>query len=175
MCSAARATDGFSRCFRPKATGRILARWTDSTLAATVPADQSLPPNLDDRRTRIAELLEPVVGSVLQNPTRGDFLLPNAKRYGSFLKEWGAIYERFGVPGELGLSQAVIESGLSGTRRSEARAIGFCQWLPANWKRLNQLAPAVIEGNNQTTQAPYCAAYLEHPRHEIRLVHSGAV
>jgi len=32
--------------------------------------------------------------------------------------------------------------------------------LPANWKRLNNLAPAVIEGGNQTTQAPYCAAYL---------------
>jgi hypothetical protein len=134
--------------------------WTDSALAATVPVDEPLPSKLDDRRTRIAELLEPVVGTVLQNPTRGDFLLPNAKRYGSFLKEWAAIYERFGVPGELGLAQAVIESGLSGTRRSEARAIGFCQWLPANWKRLNQLAPAVIEGNNQTTQAPYCAAYL---------------
>jgi len=136
------------------------AVWTDPALAAVIPTDQALPATLDDRRTRIAELLEPVVGSVLHNPTRGDFLLPNAKRYGSFLEEWGAIYERFGVPAELGLAQAVIESGLSGTRRSEARAIGFCQWLPANWKRLNHLAPAVIEGNNQTTQAPYCAAYL---------------
>ena len=136
------------------------AVWTDSALAAVVPGDQALPSSLDDRRTRIAELLEPVVGTVLHNPTRGDFLLPNAKRYGSFLQEWGAIYERFGVPAELGLAQAVIESGLSGTRRSEARAIGFCQWLPANWKRLNKLSPAVIEGNNQTTQAPYCAAYL---------------
>ena len=136
------------------------AVWTDPALAAVIPTDQALPSNLDDRRTRIAELLEPVVGSVLQNPTRGDFLLPNAKRYGSFLQEWGAIYERFGVPAELGLAQAVLESGLAGDRRSEARATGFCQWLPANWKRLNKLAPAVLEANNQTTQAPYCAAYL---------------
>ena len=83
-----------------------------------------------------------------------------ARRYGSFLQEWASIYERVGVPAELGLAQAIIESGLSGTRRSEARAVGFCQWLPANWKRLNKLAPAVIEGTNQTTQAPYCAAYL---------------
>ena len=74
--------------------------------------------------------------------------------------EWGRIYERFGVPAEIGLAQAAIESGLSGTRKSEARAIGFCQWLQANWKQLNRLAPAVIEGANQTTQAPYCAAYL---------------
>jgi hypothetical protein len=133
--------------------------WQDPALAAVV-ASEPMPSKLDDRRARVAEWLEPVVGAVLHNPTRGDFLLPNARRYGSFLQEWGAIYERFGVPAELGLAQAVIESGLSGDRRSEARAIGFCQWLPANWKRLNRLAPAEIEGNNQTTQAPYCAAYL---------------
>jgi hypothetical protein len=101
-----------------------------------------------------------MVGPVLHNPTRGQFLLPNARRYGRFLDEWGAIYERFGVPAEIGLAQAAIESGLNGTRRSEARAIGFCQWLLANWRRLNTLAPAEIEGHNQTTQAPYCAAYL---------------
>lgn len=136
------------------------AAWKDSALAAVVVASQPLPSRLDDRRTRVTEWLEPAVGPVLHNPTRGNFLRPNAQRYGRFLGEWGAIYERFGVPAELGLAQAVIESGLSGTRRSEARAVGFCQWLPANWKRLNRLAPAVIEGHNQTTQAPYCAAYL---------------
>jgi hypothetical protein len=32
--------------------------------------------------------------------------------------------------------------------------------MPANWRQLNRLAPSVIEVNNQTTQAPYCAAYL---------------
>ena len=134
--------------------------WTDPALADAVVVDTPLPSGLDDRREEMAERLEPVVGPVLHNPTRGDFLLPNARLYGSFLREWGAIYERFGVPAELGLAQAVVESGLNGTRKSEARAIGFCQWLPANWKRLNKLAPAVIEGGNQTTQAPYCAAYL---------------
>jgi hypothetical protein len=64
------------------------------------------------------------------------------------------------VPAALGLAQAVVESGLSGTVNSEARAIGFCQWLPANWKRLSRLSPHVIESKNQTTQAAYCAAYL---------------
>jgi hypothetical protein len=132
---------------------------TDPAVAAVL-AGVSLPSNPDDRRARIVELLEPVVGSLLHNPTRGDFLLPSARRYGVFLKEWGAIYERFGVPAEIGLAQAIIESGLSGDRRSEARAVGFCQWLQSNWKHLNRLAPAVIEANNQTTQAPYCAAYL---------------
>jgi hypothetical protein len=135
------------------------AAFTDSALTAVV-NDQPLPSRLDDRRARMTEWLEPIVGPVLHNPTRGDFLRPNAQRYGRFLQEWGAIYERFGVPAELGLAQAVVESGLSGTRRSEARAVGFCQWLLTNWKRLNRIAPAVIEGNNQTTQAPYCAAYL---------------
>ena len=85
---------------------------------------------------------------------------PNARRYGAFLGEWGAIYERFGVPSDIGLAQVILESGLSAQRRSEANAIGFCQWLQKNWKRLNHISPTPIEGKNQTTQAPYCAAYL---------------
>jgi len=70
------------------------------------------------------------------------------------------IYERFGVPAEVGLAQAILESGLDGRARSRARALGFCQWLSRNWDYLNRLAPNVIEAYNQTTQAPYCAAYL---------------
>ena len=97
---------------------------------------------------------------VLHNQTRGLSLQRNARRYGAFLSEWGAIYERFAVPAEIGLAQAIVESGLSGTVRSRARAIGFCQWLQRNWNRLKVLAPNVIEAQNQTTQAPYCAAYL---------------
>jgi hypothetical protein len=135
------------------------AIWIDPTLSASLKG-QPLPSRLDDRRDRVAEILEPIAGPVLHNPTRGNFLLPNVPRYGRFLEEWAAIYERFAVPPEIGLAQVILESGLSGTRRSEARAIGFCQWLLANWKRLNQLAPDAIEGYNQTTQAPYCAAHL---------------
>ena len=71
-------------------------------------------------------LLKPVVGPVVRNPTRGRFLSPHADRYGRFLSEWGAIYERFVVPVEIGLSQAIIESGLNGRARSSARALGFC-------------------------------------------------
>lgn len=152
-------TDGRLLAVFPSKGDWGTGKWTDSGLAFA--ADMSsLPVRLDDRRTRMAEWLEPVVGPVLHNPTRGDFLQPNAERYGRFIGEWSAIYERFGVPAELGLAQALIESGLNGTRKSEARAIGFCQWLPANWKQLNRLSPAVIEAGNQTTQASYCAAYL---------------
>ncbi len=135
------------------------ADWKDPGLAHLLD-EVKLARKLDDRRDQVAERLAAMVGPVVHNPTRGQFLLPNARRYGRFLDEWGAIYERFGVPAEIGLAQAAIESGLNGTRRSEARAIGFCQWLLANWRRLNALAPAEIEGYNQTTQAPYCAAYL---------------
>ena len=108
----------------------------------------------------MARLLEAATGPVLNNSTRGDALLPNARRYGAFLAEWGAIYERFGVPADIGLAQVILESGLNGTRRSEANAVGFCQWLQRNWKRLNHFSSTPIEGKNQTTQAPYCAAYL---------------
>ena len=64
--------------------------------------------------TRWRCLLERVVGPVLHNSTRGDALPPNARRYGRSSREWGAIYERFGVPADIGLAQVILESGLSG-------------------------------------------------------------
>jgi hypothetical protein len=161
-----------SIAFGSERTGRLLvtfptkgdwtrdAVWEDPSLASALEGVK-LPVDLDRRRDEVARLLESRVGPVVHNPTRGLFLLPNAQRYGAFLREWATIYERFGVPAEIGLSQALVESGFSGTVRSRARAIGFCQWLQVNWNRLKRLsAPQVIEGYNQTTQAPYCAAYL---------------
>jgi hypothetical protein len=38
--------------------------------------------------------------------------------------------------------------------------VGFCQFLRRNWARLDRLSTQRIEPFNQTTQAPYCAAYL---------------
>jgi Transglycosylase SLT domain len=135
------------------------ATWSDPAIARTLDG-QRLAPKLRERREQVALLLEGAAGPVLNNSTRGDALLPNARRYGPFLGEWGAIYERFGVPADIGLAQVIFESGLNPTRRSEANAVGFCQWLQRNWKRLNNFSPTPIEGRNQTTQAPYCAAYL---------------
>jgi hypothetical protein len=135
------------------------ARWEDPSFSGTLRGVR-LDAALGDRRDQVASLLEPSAGRILHNATRGNFLLPNARRYGGFLDEWGAIYERFGVPAEIGLAQAILESGLNGRIQSEAKALGFCQWLPQNWERLRRLAHHTIEGYNQTTQAPYCAAYL---------------
>jgi hypothetical protein len=135
------------------------AVWADPALAHVLDG-QRLARTLSERRKQVALLLERTAGPVLHNSTRGDALLPNAVRYGRFLAEWSEIYERFGVPAEIGLAQVILESGLNGKRRSEANAVGFCQWLQKNWKRLNYFSPTPIEGLNQTTQAPYCAAYL---------------
>lgn len=135
------------------------AVWYMPELKGTLDGHE-LPRKLDDRRDYVVSVLEPLAGPVLHNPTRGSFVRPNAARYGTFLREWSAIYERFGVPAEIGLAQALVESGFNGTRRSEASAIGFCQWLRRNWRHLDRLAPAVIEAGNQTTQAAYCGAYL---------------
>jgi hypothetical protein len=136
------------------------ARWADPSLAGAVNG-QRLETQMTRRRDQVAEILQTASsGPVVHNATRGRFLSPNARRYGSFIEDWGLIYERFGVPAEIGLAQAIIESGLNGTVRSEARAIGFCQWLEGNWNQMKRLAPNEIEGHNQTTQAPYCAAYL---------------
>jgi hypothetical protein len=135
------------------------AWWYDPSLAAAL-ADHELPSSLDERRDYVAGLLQAVTGPVLHNPTRGGFVAPGVERYGSFLAAWGAIYERFGVPAEIGLAQALIESGFEGARRSEAGAVGLCQWLGRNWKFLDRLDPTVIEAKNQTTQAAYCGAYI---------------
>ena len=145
--------------FPTRGDWRRNAVWEDPALAGALDGHR-LPRRLKDRRERVARLLEPTTGPLVHNPARGSRLLPNAKRYGSFLSEWGLIYERFGVPAEVGLSQAILESGLDGRARSRARALGFCQFLQRNWAFLNRLAPAVLEAYNQTTQAPYCAAYL---------------
>jgi len=135
------------------------AQWAEteySDLLAAHPVSGSL----TQRREDTARLLAEVEGPVVHHATRGSFIEAGVERYGTFLSEWGAIFERFGVPAEIGLAQALVESGLRGDIRSEAGAIGFCQWLPANWKRIKQLSPHVVEGYNQTTQAAYCAAHL---------------
>ena len=134
--------------------------WFDPALESVLDGVR-LPSRTDARRERVSELLEPLVGGgVRSNPTRGDFVAPHAERYGRFLDQWGAIYERFGVPAEIGLAQALIESGLNGRARSGADALGLCQWLRRNWSNLDRLDPNVIEVYNQTTQASYCAAHL---------------
>jgi hypothetical protein len=133
--------------------------WLGEDLGASL-AEVRWPVKLDDKRDLVQSRLAPVVGPLLSNPTRGQFLLPNIPTYGPFLGEWSRIYERFGVPADVGLAQAVLESGLNGTARSRANALGLCQWLRRNWQVLDRLSPVTIEAYNQTTQAPYCAAYL---------------
>src|SRR5262249_50195545 len=135
------------------------AVWTDPTIAPTLDG-QSLARKVGERREQVALLMEPAAGPVVHNSTRGAALLMSLPRCGPLLSEWGAIYERFGVPADIGLAQVIFESGLSGTRRSKANAVGFCQWQRKNWKRLSYFSPIPIQDQNQTTQAPYCAAYL---------------
>ncbi|HEY7444578.1 MAG TPA: hypothetical protein VH701_19260, partial [Vicinamibacterales bacterium] len=93
------------------------AAWADRRLAGSLDG-ATWPKRLDDRRDLVVRLLEPEVGSLVHNPTRGQFLLSNVPNYGPFLDEWSLIYERFGVPAEVGLAQAILESGLKGTARS---------------------------------------------------------
>ena len=133
--------------------------WAEPSLADAL-SGRGLPRRMRDRRRAVEQALEGRVGPVVHNATRGRFVAPHAARYGGFLSEWSAIYERFGVPAEIGLAQAMVESGFNGRARSSARALGFCQWLPRNWNYLKRRSPHVIEGYNQTTQAGYCAAYL---------------
>ena len=158
--------------FGSGADGRLLASfsaggdwsrdgvWYDSALRNTLDGAR-LPSRMGLRRDRVSELLEPLIsGPVIHNATRGLSVASHAERYARFLEQWGAIYERFGVPAEIGLAQALIESGLDGRARSYSDALGFCQWLRGNWNHLDRHDPNVIEVYNQTTQASYCAAHL---------------
>ena len=154
------ATDGrLLVAFPSRGDWRRNGDWADGSLAEAL-SGRGLPRRLRDRRRTVEQALERRVGPVVHNATRGRFVAPHAARYGRFLSEWSAIYERFAVPAEIGLAQAMVESGFNGRARSSARALGFCQWLPRNWNYLKRRSPHVIEGYNQTTQAPYCAAYL---------------
>lgn len=154
------ALDGHSLALFPTAGDWTRqAFWHDNDLASLLDG-MTLPRKLDEKRDYVAALFENMRGPILHNPTRGTFVAPGARRYGAFLSAWGSIYERFGVPAEVGLAQALIESGFDGTRKSEAKAVGLCQWLARNWKVLDRIDPAVIEINNQTTQAAYCGAYV---------------
>src|SRR5262245_21472760 len=160
-----------SIAFGSAADGRLLATfpargdwsrhavWADSTIASALDG-QPLARTLGERRAQVALLMERDAGPVMHHSTRGDSLLMRMPRYGGLVADWGAIYERFGVPAEIGLAQVIFESGLSGTRRSNANAVGFCQWTRKNWRRLGYFASIPIQEENQTTQAPYCAAYL---------------
>lgn len=154
------ATDGkLLATFPAKGDWLEGARWGDSEYAQLFDG-QRFDGSLNERRGETARLLAEAAGPVVHHSTRGTFIEAGTKRFGTFLSEWGRIFERFGVPAEIGLAQALVESGLRGDVRSEAGAIGFCQWMPTNWKRLKKLSPHVIEGYNQTTQAAYCAAHL---------------
>ncbi|MDX1562751.1 MAG: hypothetical protein R3305_07475, partial [Gammaproteobacteria bacterium] len=135
------------------------AHWADRTLASLLDG-RRLEGRLSEIRDETASLLTESAGPVVYHETRGSFIEVGADKYGGFLAEWGAIFERFGIPAEIGLAQALVESGLRGRIRSPAYAVGFCHWLPRNWDRLERLSPYVIEAYNQTTQAPYCAAHL---------------
>ena len=150
------------------------AVWADPTIARILEGQQ-LARKLSERREQVAVLLERAAGPVLHNSTRGDALLMNAGRYGPFLAEWGAIYERFGVPAEIGLAQVILESGLNGTRRSEANAVGFCQWLQTE---LEATEPLLTDADRRT-EPDHAGALLRRvpvgARHEVRIVHSGAL
>ena len=130
---------------------------------------------LDPRRDQVAAILEQAAGPVVHNPTRGYFVGPNELQYGGFLKEWSAIYERFGVPAEIGLAQALLESGFNGTRRSRAGAIGFCQLLAVNWNRLKRLSPHVDRGAQPDDAGAALRGVSDDSRHALRVVHPRAV
>ena len=78
--SGAPSTGGSSRRFPPGANGRAHAVWADPTLARILEG-QPLARKLSERREQVALLLERAAGPVLQNSTRGDALLQNARRY----------------------------------------------------------------------------------------------
>ena len=73
---------------------------------------------------------------------------------GCFLVERGVIDQRFGVPADIGLAQVILESGLNGTRRSEANAVGFCQWLQEELEAAERLLTDTHRGEETRRRRP---------------------
>src|SRR6187549_170496 len=81
------ATDGrLLALFPTKGEWTRHATWKDPSLAHVLDGQQ-LARKVGERRDQVAELLERASGPVIHNSTRGDALLPNARRYGAFLGE----------------------------------------------------------------------------------------
>ena len=125
--------------------------------------------------TRLCALLEDSRGARRCTTRRADSSYrPNADRYGDFLAEWGAIYERFGVPAEIGLAQAILESGCVATRNRAPARSASASGSGRNWKVLDKLAPATIEADNQTTQARVLRGVSDRARDQVSVVHPRA-
>src|SRR5690606_30433686 len=98
------ATDGkLLATFPAKGDWLEGARWGDSEYAQLFDG-QRFDGSLNERREETARLLAEAAGPVVHHSTRGTFIEAGTKRFGTFLSEWGRIFERFGVPAEIGLA-----------------------------------------------------------------------
>ena len=118
------------------------------------------PVKLDDRRDLVVSRLEPAIGPLVHNPTRGQFLLPNVPLYGPFVKEWGAIYERLACPPTSAWRRRSSNPASTARRGRRPMRSDFASGCGATGRCWTICRPSSIEAYNQTTQAPYCAAYL---------------
>ena len=125
--------------------------------------------------TSVVRLLEPVTGPLVHNPTRGQFLMPNAQRYGSFLQEWGTIYERFGVPAEIG---SRLRPSLNPVSMAAPAPEPGHRLLPVPQPQLG-VSEQTRAGRARGLQPDDAGAVLrgvpDDPRHDVRQLHSGAL
>ena len=92
----------------------------------------------------------------------------------AFLDEWGAIYERFGVPAEIGLAQAILESGWTAAP-ARARAPRLLSVAQPELGVPQQLTPGRHRGLQPDDAGAVLRRLSDDPRHDVRQLHPGAV
>ena len=172
--SAAPLTDGCSRPFPRRATGRA-TRCGPIPRSPRILDGQPLARKLGERREQVALLLERAAGPVLHNSTRGDALLPNARRYGTFLggvgRDLRAVRRARGNRPGAGHPRI-------GPERHEALGSQRRRVLPVAPEEL-EAAELLLADAHRGAEPDDAGALLRRvpvgARHQVRIVHSRAL
>ena len=148
--------------------------WEDAALAGTLDG-LTLQSRLNRRRDQVEDLLEAVVGPVVHNRTRGRFLSPHARRYGSFLGEWGRDLRAVRCAGadRAGPGNRGVWPERAGPLQGAGPRV-----LSVSPPELEPDEPARAE-RHRGVQPDYAGALLcgvpHDSRHDVRQLHPGAV
>ena len=150
------------------------AVWVDPTVAHILDG-QRLARKVSDRREQVADLLESAAGPVLNNSTRGDALLPNARKYRKLSRGVGrdlrAVRRTGGNRSGAGHSRV-------GPERDQTLGSQCHRVLPMASAELEAAEPLLADtdrGEESDHSGPVLCRVPVSARHQVRLVHPRAL